>query len=55
MNDLAKNLLLWVIVAVVLMVVFQAFGPRTGLGAASTEVTYSQFMKDVKADRVKSV
>ena len=28
MNDLAKNLLLWVIVAVVLMVVFQAFGPR---------------------------
>ncbi|WP_457097992.1 ATP-dependent zinc metalloprotease FtsH [Lysobacter sp. P5_B9] len=55
MNDLAKNLLLWVIVAVVLMVVFQAFGPRTGLGATSTEVTYSQFMKDVKADRVKSV
>jgi len=55
MNDLAKNLLLWVIVAVVLMVVFQAFGPRTGLGATSSEVTYSQFMKDVKGDRVKSV
>jgi cell division protease FtsH len=30
MNDLAKNLLLWVIVAVVLMVVFQAFGPARG-------------------------
>ena len=55
MNDLAKNLLLWVIVAVVLMVVFQAFGPRTGLGAPASEVTYSQFMKDVKADRIKSV
>ena len=55
MNDLAKNLLLWVIVAVVLMVVFQAFGPRTGLGSSSSEVTYSQFMKDVKSDRVKSV
>ncbi|GAB3358234.1 ATP-dependent zinc metalloprotease FtsH [Lysobacter tyrosinilyticus] len=55
MNDLAKNLLLWVIVAVVLMVVFQAFGPRTGLGAASSEVTYSQFIKDVQGDRVKSV
>ncbi|HEV8693467.1 MAG TPA: ATP-dependent metallopeptidase FtsH/Yme1/Tma family protein, partial [Lysobacter sp.] len=55
MNDLAKNLLLWVIVAVVLMVVFQAFGPRAGLGATSSEVTYSQFMKDVKADRIKSV
>jgi cell division protease FtsH len=55
MNDLAKNLLLWVIVAVVLMVVFQAFGPRTGLGSASPEVTYSQFIKDVQGDRIKSV
>jgi cell division protease FtsH len=28
MNDLAKNLLLWVVVAVVLMVVFQSFSPK---------------------------
>jgi len=55
MNDLAKNLLLWVIVAVVLMVVFQAFGPRSGMSGATTEVTYSQFLKDVDADRIKSV
>ncbi|HEY0659720.1 MAG TPA: ATP-dependent metallopeptidase FtsH/Yme1/Tma family protein, partial [Lysobacter sp.] len=55
MNDLAKNLLLWVIVAVVLMVVFQAFGPRGGIAGAPTEVTYSQFLKDVDADRIKSV
>lgn len=55
MNDLAKNLLLWVIVAVVLMVVFQAFGPRTGLGAPASEVTYSQFVKDVQNDRIKAV
>ncbi|GAB3089640.1 ATP-dependent zinc metalloprotease FtsH [Lysobacter terrae] len=55
MNDLAKNLLLWVIVAVVLMVVFQAFGPRTGLGTANTDVSYSQFLKDVDAGRMKSV
>ena len=27
MNDLTKNLLLWVVVAVVLMVVFQSFTP----------------------------
>ena len=27
MNDLTKNLLLWVVVAVVLMVVFQSFSP----------------------------
>ena len=30
MNDLTKNLLLWVVVAVVLMVVFQSFSPRGG-------------------------
>ena len=30
MNDLAKNLLLWVVVAVVLMVVFQSFSPTCG-------------------------
>jgi hypothetical protein len=29
MNDLAKNLLLWVVIAVVLMAVFQSFSPRT--------------------------
>ena len=55
MNDLAKNLLLWVIVAVVLMLVFQAFGPRTAGTGASGEVTYSQFLNDVEAGRVKSV
>ena len=55
MNDLAKNLLLWVIVAVVLMLVFQAFGPRTAGTGASSEVTYSQFLNDVEAGRVKSV
>lgn len=55
MNDLAKNLLMWVVVAVVLMVVFQAFGPRTAGQAAPQEVTYSQFLKDVDAGQVKSV
>ncbi|MEG3191959.1 ATP-dependent zinc metalloprotease FtsH [Lysobacter sp. D1-1-M9] len=54
MNDLAKNLLLWVIVAVVLMVVFQAFGPRTA-GQAPTSVTYSQFLEAVEAGQVESV
>ncbi len=28
MNDLGKNLLLWVVVAAVLMVVFQSFSPK---------------------------
>ena len=52
MNDLAKNLLLWVVVAVVLMVVFQAFGPRT---APTEKLAYDQFVQQVQSDRVKSV
>ncbi|GAB3337040.1 ATP-dependent zinc metalloprotease FtsH [Marilutibacter aestuarii] len=52
MNDLAKNLLLWVIVAVVLMVVFQAFGPRT---AATENLAYDQFVHQVQNDRVAKV
>ncbi|KGM57024.1 ATP-dependent metalloprotease [Lysobacter arseniciresistens ZS79] len=54
MNDLAKNLMLWVIVAVVLMVVFQAFGPRTAGGGVET-LAYDQFIQQVQADRVESV
>ena len=52
MNDLAKNLLLWVVVAVVLMVVFQAFGPRT---AVSETLAYDQFVQQVQNDRVAKV
>ncbi|PPU81196.1 ATP-dependent metalloprotease [Xanthomonas sacchari] len=55
MNDLTKNLLLWVVVAVVLMVVFNSFSPRLAGGAGVDTVTYSQFLKDVDAGRVKSV
>ncbi|WP_149194011.1 ATP-dependent zinc metalloprotease FtsH [Luteimonas suaedae] len=52
MNDLVKNLMLWVIVAVVLMVVFQSFSPRT---AGTQEVVYSQFMEEVRNDQIKKV
>src|SRR6476469_6792537 len=52
MNDLAKNLLLWVVVAVVLMVVFQAFGPRS---APTEALAYDQFIQQVQSDRVQSV
>jgi cell division protease FtsH len=55
MNDLAKNLLLWVIVAVVLMVVFQAFGPRTAGGGGTEPLAYSQFVEQVQADAIESV
>src|SRR5690348_10901224 len=52
MNDLVKNLLLWVVVAVVLMVVFQSFGPKS---AATQPLTYDQFVQEVQGDRVSEV
>ncbi|HWS79191.1 MAG TPA: ATP-dependent zinc metalloprotease FtsH, partial [Thermomonas sp.] len=52
MNDLAKNLLLWVVVAVVLMVVFQSFSPKL---APSQDIIYSQFVQDVQDDKIRKV
>jgi cell division protease FtsH len=52
MNDLAKNLMLWVVVAVVLMVVFQSFSPKT---AGADALTYDQFVQEVKGERVAKV
>src|SRR5690606_24358342 len=52
MNDLVKNLLLWAMVAVVLMLVSNSFNPGTG---ATSEVRYSQFMEQVRRDQIKSV
>ena len=55
MNDLTKNLLLWVVVAVVLMVVFQSFSPRMGAGSDGGQVTYSQFLQEIDNNRIRSV
>jgi cell division protease FtsH len=52
LNDLAKNLILWVIIAIVLMSVFNNFGPRT---ATPQALPYSQFISEVKAGRVQRV
>ncbi|MGH8651376.1 MAG: ATP-dependent zinc metalloprotease FtsH [Gammaproteobacteria bacterium] len=49
---MAKNILLWVIIALVLMLVFNNFGPRQSAGP---QVEYSQFVDDVKRGRVKLV
>ncbi len=54
MNHLAKNLLLWVIVAIVLMAVFNSFTP-SGMGTANKSLTYDQFVQQVQADKVKKV
>ena len=45
MNDLTKNILLWVIIAVVLLTVFSNFSPRSG---ESREMAYSTFLQEVK-------
>ena len=56
MNDLTKNLLLWVVVAIVLMVVFQSFSPRDGATASVGESpSYTRFLQDVDAGRIRSV
>ncbi|MBD8527520.1 ATP-dependent zinc metalloprotease FtsH [Pseudomarimonas arenosa] len=52
MNDLAKNLLLWVVIAFVLMAVFQSFTPRTG---AVQQLNYNDFISQVKSDAVSKV
>jgi cell division protease FtsH len=49
---MAKNLILWVVIALVLMSVFNNFGQRR---ASSHQIDYSQFIADVKGGRVKKV
>ena len=46
-----KNLILWVVIALVMMTVFKNFSNP----AMSGEITYSQFISDVKTGRVASV
>ncbi len=52
MNDLAKNLLLWVVILVVVMSVFQSFSSR---GRAQPELQYSEFLTQVKQGNVAEV
>ncbi len=52
LNDLAKNLLLWVVILVVLMTVFQSFSGRH-IGAQP--LAYSDFLEQVKQGNVDAV
>jgi cell division protease FtsH len=52
MNDLAKNLLLWIVIAFVLMAVFQSFAPRT---AGVQSLNYDEFIAQVRSDAVSRV
>ncbi len=51
MNNLAKNVGIWLVVALVLMTVFQQFSNRQ---SSSSTISYSQFMEEVKQGQVKS-
>ena len=48
---MGKNLLLWLIIAAVLLTVFNNFSPKT----PSQELLYSQFVEAVQRDRVREV
>ena len=52
MNDLAKNLLLWAVILIVLMLVFQGFSGRR---SAEQPLAYSDFLEQVKQGNVNSV
>lgn len=52
MNDMIKNLFLWLIIAIVLVSVFSNFGPRH---AATEKVSYSQFLKEIDQGMINSV
>jgi cell division protease FtsH len=52
LNDLAKNIILWIVIAIVLLTVFQSFG--TG-GRQSEPLDYSTFLDLVETGQVKQV
>ncbi|GAB4358596.1 MAG: ATP-dependent zinc metalloprotease FtsH [Gammaproteobacteria bacterium] len=52
MNDMAKNLILWVIIAIVLMSVFNNFGSRP---TSSNTLAYSEFLTEVRQGNVERV
>ncbi len=51
MNETAKNVLLWVIIAVVLFTVFESFNPQ---GSRSSDLAYSSFVQNVESGNVSS-
>ncbi|WP_421205882.1 ATP-dependent zinc metalloprotease FtsH [Aeromonas sp. 601027] len=52
MSDMAKNLILWLVIAVVLMSVFNSFSPSD---TTSRQLDYSSFVKEVTQDQIREV
>ncbi len=51
MNDMAKNLVLWLIIAAVLLTVFNNFSVQPSV----EQLNYSEFIQEVRNDRVQEV
>ena len=51
MNDMVRNLLLWLVIAAVLLSVFNNFNMQT----PSEQVGYSEFIQEIQSDQVKKV
>jgi len=51
LNDLVKNLVVWLVLAAILMSVFNSFTPKE----VESEIIYSEFVTDVQNERVSSV
>jgi len=51
LNDMAKNLLLWLIIAAVLLTVFNNFSMQP----AKEQLNYSDFIKEVRDDRISQI
>ncbi|MDT9587299.1 MAG: ATP-dependent zinc metalloprotease FtsH [Candidatus Arsenophonus melophagi] len=49
---MAKNLILWIVIAVILMTLFQSFGPSDSNGR---RVDYSTFMNELTQDQIREV
>ena len=52
MSDMAKNLILWLVIAVVLMSLFQSFGPSD---SNSRKVDYSTFINELTNNQLREV
>jgi len=52
LNDMVKNLFLWLFIAVILIFVFSNFGPKSG---ADQRLSYSDFLRQVQQGNVTSV
>ena len=51
MNDMAKNLLLWLIIAAVLLSVFNNFNMQNPI----QNIRYSDFIEEVQQDQIRKV